>query len=59
MTMDKFVNWYNEKYVEITWFIIGILVQAFLLAIASGNGIGALIDAVLIYINYYFYKTRV
>ena len=57
--MDKFVNWYNEKYVEITWFIIGILVQAFLLAIASGNGIGALIDAVLIYINYYFYKTRV
>lgn len=56
--MDKFLNWYNDKYVEITWFIIGILIQSCIYSLASGNWINFLINSGLIYINYYFYKTR-
>jgi hypothetical protein len=57
--MDKFINWYRNYYAEITWFIIGVLFVNLLQALASGAYAGACLDAVLMYINYYFWKHNV
>lgn len=57
--MNKFSKWYNQYQAEITWFVIGILFNGFLQALATGNGVAALIDLILIYINYYFWKQNV
>lgn len=50
--MSKFRQWYLTYWTEITWFIIGWLAMATLEAIGRGQWTTALIDAVLIYINY-------
>jgi len=54
--MENIKNWYHTYQVEITWFVIGVLFYSFLLALANGNGIGAMIDLALIYLNYRFWK---
>ena len=54
--MDKFLNWYRDYQVEITWWIIGWLAFALFDALARGNWIAVVVDAVLIYINYATYK---
>jgi hypothetical protein len=56
--MDKLVNWYHTYYNEITWFIIGWLSLDLLHDFAYGNWIGMLIDAILIVINYAFYRNN-
>ena len=50
--LDKFRRWYNRYYVEITWFLIGWLTLAGIHEIQRGDGIGALIDFALAYLNY-------
>jgi len=54
--MDKFINWYRDYYTEITWFVIGILFINFLEDMARENFSGALLNAVLIAVNYMFWK---
>jgi len=54
--MDKFRRWYIYYYVEINWFIIGWLSMALLEALSRGNITAALIDAILIFLNYSMYK---
>lgn len=50
--MYKFRRWYLTYWVEITWFIIGWLAMSMIEAISRGQWTNALIDAVLIYVNY-------
>ena len=57
--MDKFIKWYRDYYAEITWFIIGVLFVNFLDAMAREDFSNALLDAVLIYANYYFWTRDV
>lgn len=54
--MDKFINWYNTYYNEISWFIIGWLSLDLLHDFGQRNWLGMLIDAILIFINYSFYR---
>ena len=56
--MDKFVNWYNEHYDEICWFIIGWLAMAFLEQVGREHWVMAAIDAGLIWFNYRLWKSR-
>lgn len=53
---DRIKYWYHDNYIQITWFIIGWLVMAGLEQIGRGNGIGALIDFGLAYVNYALYR---
>lgn len=50
--MNKFRRWYITNYLEITWFLIGWMTMAFFEDISKGRWLNALIDAILIYINY-------
>jgi len=56
--LEKFANWYNDYYSEITWWIIGWLSWGLLDAVARGSWIIAIVDAALIAINYQLWKTR-
>lgn len=50
--MNNFTEWFNKHRTEIFWFIIGWLTMAGLNEIKRGDGIGALIDFSLAYLNY-------
>jgi hypothetical protein len=50
--MTKFRNWYIRNWLEITWFLMGWLALSCLEAFSKGQWVTALIDAVLIYVNY-------
>lgn len=54
--MDRFARWYNNNYIEISWFIIGWMAMALLVDFSNGNWLGCLIDIFLIVINVYFAK---
>lgn len=57
--MDKFIEWYRDYYAEITWFIIGVLFVNCMESLAKEDFASALLDAVLIYANYYFWSRDV
>lgn len=50
--MTKFRNWYMTYWVEITWFLIGWLAMSMVDALSRGQWTSALIDGLLIYVNY-------
>jgi hypothetical protein len=54
--MDKIINWYNQYYSEITWFIIGWLSLAAVHDFGRGDWLGLLLDVTLVYFNYHLYK---
>lgn len=56
--MNAFRDWYIRNQDAITWFVIGLLTSAFVEHAAKGQYLWALLDAVLIYINYRFSKIR-
>jgi hypothetical protein len=56
--MDKFIYWFNRNYTQITWFLIGWLVQAAMIQFSRGDYIGALFDLGLAYFNYALYTRR-
>lgn len=56
--MDKFLNWYNENFTEISWFIVGWLSMSCIEQLSRGNWVAALFDAGLCYFNYYLWKVR-
>ena len=56
--MNAFRDWYIRNQDAITWFVIGLLTSAFVEHLVKGQYIWALVDAVLIYINYRFSKIR-
>ena len=56
--MTQFKNWYVRNQDAITWFIIGWLAFGMLDSIAKQEYIWAVVQAVLIWINYKLSKVR-
>lgn len=56
--MNTFIRWFNQNYTQITWFLIGWLVQAAMISIHRGDYVGALFDLALAYFNYALYSRR-
>lgn len=54
--MNKFVQWYNRNYTEITWFLIGFLVMSGVSDLGEANYTGALISFGVAGLNYLFVK---
>jgi hypothetical protein len=54
--MEKFANWMREYNAEITWFIIGVLVQSGLEKLARGQWEWALFDFGIALVNFFLYK---
>jgi hypothetical protein len=50
--------WYLRYQDEISWFVIGFLVEATLDQLCKGNYTSAAIDGVLAYFNYFMWKTQ-
>lgn len=54
--MNKFRQWYQKNYIEITWFIIGFLIAAALSSFSRGEYGDMLFSLVLAFANYYLSK---
>ena len=52
------IKWFRENNDQITWFIIGWLSWGFLDALARGSYTIALIDVILIGVNYMMWKNN-
>ncbi len=50
-------TWLTKNSVEITWFLIGMLVASAVDALSSGDYIWAAVNSVLAWLNYLFRKT--
>lgn len=57
--MNNLKMWFLMNQERIAWFLIGYLVANGLHAIQRGDGIGALVDFGLAYLNYALSKDRV
>jgi hypothetical protein len=53
--IEKFLKWYRENYVYISWFLVGWCCEAGIVSIERGDGISAMIDFGLAYANYYMW----
>ncbi len=56
--MNKFLNWYGENRAQITWWVIGWLSFAVIDSLIKRDYMMALVNAGLVYINYYMWKNR-
>ena len=56
--MEKFRQWYLQNYIEIAWFVIGLLTAAGLEALSDGRYISAVFYLALAYINYFFERAN-
>lgn len=56
--MSKIFNWFKEYNTEITWFIIGMMINNALYHLSFGQWDMALVDVALAGTNYYFWSTR-
>lgn len=56
--LEQFGRWFIRHNTEVTWWLIGWLTFAGIDALANGNLFWAIVDAGLIYFNYYMWKTR-
>ena len=54
--IEKFRNWYIRNYLEITWFLIGMLVTGSIDSLARSNYVGAAIGFGIAYLNYLLYR---
>lgn len=54
--MDKFISWYRENQFQIGWFIVGWCCEAGVNSIQRGDGLSAVIDFGLAYLNYRLMK---
>ena len=50
-------RWFKLNELPLTWFIIGVFAMCFVVDIGKQNYIGALLDAVIVVINY-IYRPR-
>lgn len=50
-------NWFKENEMQLTWFIIGVFTMCFVVDIGHQNYTGALVDAIIVTINY-IYRPR-
>lgn len=56
--MDQFKNWYVRNQDAITWFIIGWLTLGMISNITQQEYVWAVVQAVLIWVNYKLSKVR-
>jgi hypothetical protein len=45
-------RWFSDNEMQLTWFLIGLFVMCFFVDMGKQNYPGALIDAVIVVINY-------
>lgn len=55
--LNKIRNWCVAHEMQLTWFIIGTFVTWFLVDLERQNYVGALVDAIIVVINY-IYRPR-
>jgi len=55
---NKLFTWMRDYNTEVTWFIIGMLFNSMVNHLARGLYEMAILDLVIAWINYYFWKTR-
>ena len=55
--LSKIRNWYVGNEMQLTWFFIGVFLSIFVADVEAGNYFGALLDAVIVVINY-IYRPR-
>jgi len=56
INMDKFLNWMRNYNPEISWFIIGVLVQSGLTKLATREWEWALVDFGIALMNFLLYR---
>ena len=56
--MSNILNWFRTYNTEISWFIIGMMINNALYHLSFGQLDMALVDLALAGINFYFWKTR-
>lgn len=54
--MNKFIEWYNHNYTEISWFVIGFLISAGLTDLSRGDYSSAIISFGVAVLNYVFVR---
>lgn len=52
--LDKFLNWFRMYEMEVTWFVIGTFSAWFFADLGRGNYTGALVDAIIVAVNYIY-----
>lgn len=53
----KIRNWFLAHEMQVTWFIIGTFATWFLVDLGRQNYVGALVDAIIVIVNY-IYRPR-
>lgn len=56
--LEKIGQWFNNYNTEITWFLIGLLVNNALIHVSMGQYKTAVLDLIIAGTNFYFWKTR-
>jgi hypothetical protein len=51
---DKIRAWFTMYEMEITWFVIGTFLTWLIVDIGRGNYTGALVDAIIVAVNYIY-----
>jgi predicted cupin superfamily sugar epimerase len=57
--MDKLIYWMNEHNVEISWFLIGCMVQSAFVDFSKGDFFDALICIAIAVLNYLLVKRKI
>jgi hypothetical protein len=45
-------NWFKDNEMQLTWFFIGVFGTYFVIDMSNQNYVGALLDAVIVAVNY-------
>lgn len=45
-------QWFADNEMQLTWFFIGVFLSMFVADVEAGNYFGALLDAIIVAINY-------
>lgn len=53
----KIRNWFWDNEVQLTWFFIGLFVMCFVVDVGNQNYLGALLDLIIVTVNY-IYRPR-
>lgn len=56
--LEKIEHFYQTYYTELTWFIVGMLINNMFTHLALGQEGGAVLDIVIAGANFYLWKTR-
>ena len=50
--LSKIKSWFADNEMQLTWFFIGVFLSMFVADVEAGNYFGALLDSVIVAVNY-------